>query len=90
MKIRYSKKFDKSLDDIYKYIALYNPIAANKQIEKFYNLIMLLKTNPYLGVIGRVENTRELFIPNTKYFLVYEIETDFVYILNIIHTAKNY
>ena len=44
-----------------------------------------------MGVAGRVEGTRERFIPGTPYVVVYEIfsQTD-LYILRIRHTSMKW
>jgi toxin ParE1/3/4 len=42
-----------------------------------------------LGHIGRVPGTREL-IPHESYRLVYEVEADTVWILALVHTARQW
>ena len=90
LKIIYTPVSRTSLKEIYKYIAKDNKAAAQKTVDKIYNIINLIATNPYIGVVGRVENTREFFIPYTNYFIVYVVNKDIIKIVNIIHTSKNY
>lgn len=86
----YSASSKTSLENIYKYISKDNTFFANKELEKIYNSIELIKKNPLIGVAGRVENTREFFIPSTPYFIIYQIKKDNLYIVNIIHSSMNY
>lgn len=90
LKIIFTKKAIENIKNIYNYIAQDNKVYALKQIDKIYNIAYLLQSNPYMGVLGRVENTREFFIPNTKYFVVYKVTSTTLYIINVIHTAKFY
>ena len=90
MKIILSSKAKFSLREIYHYIAKDNRIAARQQIEFVYNHIDLIKRNPNIGIIGRVDDTRELFIHNTNYFIVYQVNETSIIIVNIIHTSRDY
>jgi plasmid stabilization system protein ParE len=49
-----------------------------------------LVEHPSLGHNGRVSNTRELIIPITPYIVAYELSTDFVDILAIIHSSRRW
>lgn len=90
MKIILSSKAKFDLKTIYNYISKDNKIVAKQQIDKIYNAIELIAKNPYMGVNGRAEHTREFFIPYTNYFIVYGININVINIVNIIHTSKNY
>jgi toxin ParE1/3/4 len=90
MKVLYSGKAKSSIREIYNFIKKDNEKYAILQTEKIRKTIKLLEKNPYIGVIGRVENTREFFIPSTHYFIVYTIDKNTLHIVNIIHTARNY
>ena len=48
-----------------------------------------LASHPNLGKPGKIAGTREL-IPHENYRLVYEIEREAVWILVLIHTAKQW
>ena len=68
------------------YIAKRAPQAAMDLDQLIGDKANMLRTNPMLGRIGRVENTRELVI-HKSYLLIYDL-TDDVRILRILHTSK--
>ena len=90
MNIILSTKAKFNLKQIYNYIAKENDISAKKTLDKLYNIIELIAQQPYIGIVGRVENTREFFIPQTNYFIIYKIENNNLYIMNVMHSARNY
>jgi plasmid stabilization system protein ParE len=48
-----------------------------------------LATHPEMGRSGRIPGTREL-IPHASYRLVYEIDEDTVWVLALVHTARQW
>jgi toxin ParE1/3/4 len=48
-----------------------------------------LASHPKLGRPGKIPGTREL-IPHENYRLVYEIEGDAVWVLALVHTARQW
>ena len=40
--------------------------------------------------IGRVAGTRELIIPRLPYIVVIQVKADKVFVLNVVHTARQY
>ena len=48
-----------------------------------------LAEHPNLGRLGKIPGTREL-IPHESYRLVYEIERETVWILALVHTARQW
>ena len=75
--------------DIWDYIASDNPTAALKMDELFSCAAARLSAHPKLGKPGIIEGTRELF-PHEHYRLVYEIADDVVWILTLIHSARQW
>jgi plasmid stabilization system protein ParE len=47
-----------------------------------------LATFPELGKVGRVDGTRELFLPRLPYFISYRHEGQTVTILRVYHTRR--
>ncbi|MDR2007681.1 MAG: type II toxin-antitoxin system RelE/ParE family toxin [Alphaproteobacteria bacterium] len=90
MKALISKKAEISIEEIYEYIAKDNNLSAQKIVNKIHKAVETISQNPYIGVAGRYDGTREFFVPRTKYYVVYEIEVGFINIANIMHTARDY
>ena len=75
--------------DIWEHIATDNPQAAAKMDELFSDAASHLTEHPVLGKAGAIPGTREL-IPHERYRLVYEISGDTVWILTLVHTARQW
>jgi len=50
----------------------------------------ILRTLPYRGRYGRIEDTRELLVPKLPYIVVYRAFEERVLILNIVHGAQRW
>lgn len=75
--------------DVWDYIAADNPRAAARMDALFSQAAARLTEHPQLGRPGKIAGTREL-IPHENYRLVYEIEQDTVWVLVLIHTARQW
>jgi addiction module RelE/StbE family toxin len=75
--------------DIWEYIAVDNPGAAVHMDMLFSNAATRLAAHPTMGKAGRIPGTREL-IPHESYRLVYEINEDTVWVLALMHTARQW
>lgn len=89
MKVRWTAAARQDRDEIVEYIAIENPLAALKMDELFSEAAGRLKTFPKLGRTGQIPGTRELY-PHGSYRLVYEIEGDTVWVLTLVHTARQW
>jgi addiction module RelE/StbE family toxin len=76
-------------DDIWNYIAADNLVAATLMDELFSDAAARLVTYPMLGRIGKIPGTREL-VPHENYLLVYEVIQETVWILALVHTARQW
>lgn len=75
--------------DIWDYIAADNPVAAVRMDELFSDAAARLAKHPKIGRTGKISGTREL-IPHESYRLVYEIDGDTVWVLALVHTARQW
>lgn len=75
--------------DVWDYIANHNPHAAIRMDELFSDAASRLANQPMLGKVGKIPNTREL-IPHENYRLVYQLHSEVVWILVLIHTARQW
>jgi addiction module RelE/StbE family toxin len=64
--------------------------TANKVSRVIYDAVQSLRTMPYRGRLGRVDNTRELLVQRLRYVIVYEVFDERVLILNIVHGAQKW
>lgn len=90
MIISYSIAAQTDLDDIRAYIAQDNPPAAESTIARILQSIRFLKDFPRLGRVGVLPDTRELSITGLPYKAIYRIEGDTVFVLAIIHGARQH
>lgn len=75
--------------EIWNYIAAENPRAAARMDSLFSEAATSLAEYPKLGRTGKISGTREL-IPHENYRLVYEIASETVWILALVHTARQW
>jgi addiction module RelE/StbE family toxin len=75
--------------DIWDYIAAKNPPAAAEMDELFSDTVARLANYPMLGQPGKIQGTRES-VPHGSYRLVYEIEGETVWILALVHAARQW
>lgn len=73
--------------DIWEYITADNPVAAVHMDELFGAAASTLADFPQKGRLGTVAGTREL-IPHENYRLIYQTESDAVWILALVHVAR--
>jgi addiction module RelE/StbE family toxin len=75
--------------DVWDYIAANNPGAAARIDELFSDAAARLADHQKLGRPGKIQGTREL-VPHEAYRLVYEISGETVWILALVHTARQW
>lgn len=75
--------------DIFDHISSENPRAAVRMDQLFSDAASSLSSFPKRGRAGMVAGTREL-IPHESYCLVYDLEADTVWILALVHTARQW
>jgi addiction module RelE/StbE family toxin len=64
--------------------------TANRVGRTIYEAAQSLRTMPFLGRQGRVDNTRELVIPPLPYILVYQVSGERIAILSVVHGAQRW
>ena len=75
--------------DIWNFIAADNTGAAVRMDQVFSDAAATLSEFPMRGRQGKIVGTREL-VPHESYRLVYEIEGETVWLLAIVHTARQW
>lgn len=89
MKVIWTPEAERDRDAIWAFIASESPEAAARMDVLFGRAAARLAEFPRSGVDGLVAGTREL-IPHSSYRLVYEIRAGTVWIVALIHTARQW
>ncbi len=90
MKVRWLRKALENIEQEATYIARENPSAAIVVVQRIYNSVALLAENPALGHPGRIPDTRELVIPDTRYIVPYRVRPGLnqIEILRVFHVSR--
>ncbi len=89
MKVVWTPQARQDRSDIWGWIARDNPQAASRLDGLFSKAVERLAKYPKLGRPGQVAGTRE-WIPHASYRLVYELEGETLWVLTIVHTARQW
>ena len=89
MKVRWTPEAEQDRREVWDYSVADNPRAAARMDELLGIAAGRLADFPHLGRIGKIPGTREL-IPHESYRLVYEIDGETVWVLALVHTARQW
>ena len=89
MKVIWTPEAEQDRTDVTDHISADDPHAAVRMDELFGNAAQRLAHFPLSARTGKIPGTREL-IPHENYRLVYEIRGETVWILAIVHTARQW
>ena len=89
MKIRWTPEAEQDRVAIWEYLEARDPDAALRIDRLFSEAVATLADFPMLGHEGEVAGTREL-TPHRSYRLVYEVIDETVWILVLIHNARQW
>ena len=89
MKVIWTPEARQDRRDIWSYIAEESPNAAARMDQRFSDAAASLDEFPMRGRASTAPGTREL-IPHPSYRLVYEVEGETVWLLALIHTARQW
>ena len=89
MRVVWTPEAQQDRADVWDYIADNNARATARMDVLFSDATARLAEHPNLGRLGKIPGTREL-IPHESYRLVYEIERETVWILALVHTARQW
>ncbi len=90
MRLRWFSEAILDIIEVRKYIAEYNPHAAQDVAERISIATTYLKDHPAIGRSGRVEGTRELVIPGLPYIIPYRVKANVIEILRVLHAAREW
>ena len=89
-RLEYAPRYFRRLEDIRERIAVDNPVAARRIVERIRAAVTRLAVSPALGRPGRVVGTGELVISGTPYIVPYRVKGDIVQIITILHGAQRW
>ena len=89
MNIVWTSEAERDRAAIFDYLAVCDPAAAVRLDGLFSQAVAQLADFPMLGHVGEVAGTREL-TPHRSYRIIYEIMDETVWILVLIHTARQW
>lgn len=91
MRIEWSRHAASDLKSISEYIEQdRNLETANRVTRSIYDAIQGLRLMPNRGRPGRVEGTRELVVSSLPYIVVYQVSSERILILNVLHGAQRW
>jgi toxin ParE1/3/4 len=88
--VRWSESAADQLVNIFEYIALDNADAAARTVQRIHAAIDRIATMPYSGRKGQKVGTREIVVAGTPYIVVYAILEDILYLVTILHGARDW
>lgn len=89
MRVRWTPEAEQDRESIWNYLLARDPDAALRIDLLFSDAVAKLEDFPMLGHSGEVPGTREL-TPHRSYRLIYEIVDETIWILVLIHTARQW
>ncbi len=89
MKVKWTRRAERSLRLISDYIAKDNPKAAYDTIMRIRAAGNRLAQTPAMGRLGRVEGTRELVVTK-NYLIPYRIKDNEIQILHVFHSKRRW
>jgi toxin ParE1/3/4 len=90
MRVKWTRRAVRALDAIADHIARDRPMAAAGMVQRVYEAVENLSSNPLLGRSGRVQGTRELIIAGTPFIVPYRLRDEVVEIVTVLHAARQW
>jgi addiction module RelE/StbE family toxin len=88
VRLRWTRRALRRLDEIGAYVSDHNPPAAARVIRRIVEQTETLRQHPRMGRHGRVAATFELIVTGTPYIVAYRLGSDEIQILTVLHAAQ--
>ena len=91
MRLRWTRRAERDLDEIAAYIGQDSPAAAARVILELIDAVeSLLPGQPAIGRAGRVLGTRELIVGGLPYIIPYRVRDGDLEILRVLHASRRW
>ena len=92
MKVVWLTQADRDLFNAFEWLSEKNLPAAHRAVSAIYSQIEQLQKFPQLGRVGKITNTRELVIHQTRYIAAYRLDfnNNLIEILALIHESQQW
>lgn len=91
MRLHWTRRAERDLDEIAAYIGQDNPAAAARVVLELIDQVEnLLPAHPAIGRPGRVVGTRELVIGELPYVIPYRMRGQDLEILRVLHASRRW
>ena len=91
MRLRWTRRAERDLDEIAAYIGQDSPAAAARVVLELIDQVeKLLPAHPAIGRPGRMIGTRELVIGELPYVIPYRVRAQDLEILRVLHTSRRW
>ena len=91
MRLRWTRRAERDLDEIASYIGQDSPAAAARVILELIDRVeSSLTKRPAIGRAGRVLGTRELVMGELPYVVPYRVREQDIEILRVLHTSRRW
>jgi toxin ParE1/3/4 len=90
MQVRWTTAAENDLQTIADYLFEKTPEHAARLIREIYSAPSALKSFPNRGRAGKKQGTRELVLSSLPYIIVYQVSSDVLHVVRILHGAQEW
>lgn len=90
MKLSWTRQAIGDLTEAREFIAMDDPAAARRLADRLVAAADSLLRTPEVGKAGRIEGTRELVVPKTRFLLIYRVWSEQVEIIHVYHARRDW
>ena len=90
LKLRYTKRAQTDLSEIFKYVDVHDKLAAKRIITAIEHSAIILADHPLSGRQTDFANVRVKPVPNYPYLMFYVVGENDLVILRVWHTARQW
>ncbi len=89
-RIEVTPEAERDIRAIVAHIRQDNPAAARRVMLEIKDQVIALAQFPNIGRAGRVDGTREMVITGLPYIAIYEVGDAVVYVMRVLHGARQW